>query len=92
MVTKLIARKRPRLIPIYDAEINRVLGLNEGAHWAPLAAELQSSGRQLHTRLMELHASARLAPEVSPLRVLDVLSWRVGKGHADTLGLHASDR
>lgn len=86
-VTKLIARKRPRLIPIFDTEINRVLGLNNGAHWAPLAAELQSRNRQVHNRLVELHASAQLAPEVSPLRVLDVLAWRVGKGHADSLGL-----
>lgn len=87
-VTKLIARKRPRLIPIYDTEINRSLGLNKGAHWVPLAAELQANDRRLHDRLVELHASAGLGPEVSPLRVLDVLAWRVGKGHADNLGVH----
>lgn len=86
-VTKLIARKRPRLIPIYDTEIDRTLGLDEGAHWVPLAAELRANDRQLHGRLVELHASAGLGPEVSPLRVLDVLAWRVGKGHADGLGL-----
>lgn len=86
-VTKLIARKRPRLIPIYDTEINRTLGLEKGAHWQPLAAELRAQNRRLHDRLVELHAKAGLGPEVSPLRVLDVLAWRVGKGHADGLGL-----
>src|SRR5262245_25895059 len=34
--SKLCARKRPRLIPIYDSVVDRVLGIGGGAYWASL--------------------------------------------------------
>lgn len=74
--TKLLARKRPRLIPIYDSVVARVCGIDY-YHWEPLRQALRSDG--LHQRLMDLHERAGLGPEVSALRVLDVVAWMEGK-------------
>ena len=78
--TKLLARKCPRLIPIYDREVNRVLGLNKGAHWRPLACALRADDRALHRALVELRAESGIGEDISPLRVLDVVTWMTGKG------------
>ncbi|OIQ83083.1 hypothetical protein GALL_351160 [mine drainage metagenome] len=84
-VSKLIARKRPRLIPIYDREVNKVLALNKGPLWRPLAEALQVDGRALHRNLLALRDEAGIGSDITPLRVLDVIVWRTGKGHADKL-------
>jgi len=84
-VSKLIARKRPRLIPIYDREVNKVLTLNKGPLWRPLAEALQANERALHLNLISLRDEAEIGDDISPLRVLDVLVWRTGKGHAERL-------
>jgi hypothetical protein len=74
--TKLLARKRPRLVPIYDSVVARVCGIGD-YHWEPLRQALRADG--LQERLRELHQRAGLGPEVSALRVLDVVSWMEGK-------------
>ncbi|MGY2129400.1 DUF6308 family protein [Blastococcus sp. SYSU DS0617] len=74
--TKLFARKRPRLVPIYDSVIGRVNGVGR-THWEPVRQALRTDG--LQERLLELHQQAGLGPEVSALRVLDVVSWMEGK-------------
>lgn len=84
-VSKLIARKRPRLIPIYDREVNKVLALNKGPLWRPLADALQAHGHALHRNLLALRDESGIGDDISPLRVLDVIVWRTGKGHADKL-------
>lgn len=84
-VSKLIARKRPRLIPIYDREVNKVLALNKGPLWRPLAQALQADGQALHRNLLALRDESGIGSDISPLRVLDVIVWRTGQGHADKL-------
>ncbi|NMM17236.1 MAG: hypothetical protein HHJ14_08915 [Cellulomonas sp.] len=84
-VSKLIARKRPRLIPIYDREVNKVLALNKGPLWRQLAVSLQADGQALHQHLLALRDESGIGDDISPLRVLDVIVWRTGKGHADKL-------
>jgi hypothetical protein len=84
-VSKLIARKRPRLVPIYDREVNKVLALNKGPLWRPLAEALQADGHALHQHLLALRDESGVGSDISPLRVLDVIVWRTGKGHADKL-------
>jgi hypothetical protein len=74
--SKLLARKRPRLFPIYDSVVARVCGIGN-FHWEPLRQVLRSDG--LHERLLELREQAGLGPEVSALRVLDVIAWMEGK-------------
>jgi hypothetical protein len=74
--TKLLARKRPRLVPIYDSVVARVNGIAH-FHWEPLRQTLRAD--DLHPRLLELRERAGLGPEVSALRVLDVVTWMEGK-------------
>ncbi|HEY5785487.1 MAG TPA: DUF6308 family protein [Microlunatus sp.] len=77
--SKLYARKRPRLRPIYDSVVAKVLGTN--SLWEPLRAELQRDAG-LHPRLLRLRDETGLLDQVSALRVLDVLTWMEGTyGH-----------
>lgn len=77
--SKLYARKRPRLRPIYDSVVAEVIGMKR--LWEPLRAELQANP-SLHPRLMRLRQQAQLADEVSALRVFDVVAWMQGTyGH-----------
>ncbi|WP_460968424.1 DUF6308 family protein [Pedococcus soli] len=78
IASKLMARKRPRLVPIYDKVLRQVMGL-EKSHWAPLNTALRADGQALHHRLLALRDEAGLPETVSPLRVLDVIAWRDGK-------------
>lgn len=81
MASKLFARKRPRLRPIYDSVVAAVTGSNQV--WEPLRAHL-SSAPELHERLLRLRHDAGLPVEVSALRVFDVVTWMEGKyGLAD---------
>ncbi|MGZ4646756.1 MAG: DUF6308 family protein [Blastococcus sp.] len=74
--TKLLARKRPRLLPIYDSVVARVCSIGR-YHWEPLRQALRTHG--LQERLLDLHERAGLGPQVSALRVLDVVAWMEGK-------------
>lgn len=76
--SKLLARKRPRLFPIRDGVVEQVLGLGRD-FWEPLRAALRADDSALDKRLGRLHAQVGLPPEVTRLRVLDVLAWREGK-------------
>lgn len=75
--TKLIARKRPRLYPIYDRVINKVVRSNNRV-LEPLHRQL-STDRQLRVRLRELRDAAGLPATISEVRVFDVLAWMEGK-------------
>jgi hypothetical protein len=70
--TKLIARKRPHLVPIFDSVITDELRIVNGHYWAPMHAWLTANGRANHRRLETLRSSAGLWPELSALRVFDV--------------------
>lgn len=78
IATKLIARKRPRLRPIWDKVVAEVTGTHKH-QWEPLRVALREHDRALHRRLTYLHEEARLPAAVAPLRVLDVIAWREGK-------------
>ncbi len=72
---KLCARKRPRMFPIYDSVVERVMCLNNGPWRRPLAEALADSDRRAGIR--------KLDPELdgytpSVLRLLDVAIWMVG--------------
>lgn len=81
IASKLLARKRPRLLPVWDKYIGKVTGCT-GQHWEPLRQALRADDRALHRRLVRLHEAAKLPAEVSPLRVLDVICWLQGKAEA----------
>jgi hypothetical protein len=76
--SKLIARKRPRLYPIYD----RVVGIELGttvAHLDPIRVALRERDGELHHRLIRLREQAGLDESVPAQRILDVLAWMQGK-------------
>lgn len=80
IATKLMARKRPRLVPIYDVVVGRVLN-TVMVHRDPIREALRADGGALHTRLLRIRAVAALPDDISALRVLDVISWMHGKSN-----------
>ncbi len=75
---KLIARKRPRLIPIYDSVVAEVTNAFT-SQWEPLRQTLRADDGALHHRLVRLRELTGLAAHISPLRVYDVVTWMEGK-------------
>ncbi|MGB3603202.1 MAG: DUF6308 family protein [Gordonia sp. (in: high G+C Gram-positive bacteria)] len=78
IASKLIARKRPRLFPIYDEVVGRELG-TKAAHFEPIRQALRADDGALHRRLLDLRDQAGLDESIPALRVLDVLAWMQGK-------------
>ncbi len=76
IASKLCARKRPRLVPIYDSVVARVTDCYK-RQWEPLRQQLRDNG--LNERLMSLRDEAALPESLSPLRVYDVITWMEGK-------------
>ena len=75
---KLLARKRPHLIPVYDRIVKSVTG-GDSNYWVPLCKALQADGCALHEGLLRLRAAAGLPSTVTVLRVFDVIAWMEGK-------------
>jgi len=78
VASKLVARKRPRLIPTYNSVASNVLGTNQD-HWESIRVALGQDDRTLRNRLLGLEEKAHLPVKVSALRVLDVISWMEGR-------------
>lgn len=76
---KLLARKRPRLIPVYDRVVKQALGRRDGDEWwRPLRTALVVKP-DVVSRLQELRRETGL-DVVSLLRILDVCIWMQGGG------------
>lgn len=71
LASKLLARKRPQLVPIVDSVITKALGLQDDA-WLPLADTLKDP--QLRRDIDALRP-AHVSPQLSTLRLLDVVTW-----------------
>ncbi|MFF3228784.1 DUF6308 family protein [Nocardia suismassiliense] len=72
--SKLLARKRPRLLPIWDTVVAGVFGTRDD-HLVPVWAALRRNDNQLSHRLRTIRGVAGLPEEISLLRVLDVIAW-----------------
>lgn len=84
--SKLIARKRPRLIPIYDSVVGgAVYGSTTRGYWTRLHGALTADDHALHRHLVSLRNRAGLQQWVSPLRVFDVIAWLDASGKGDEL-------
>ena len=85
IASKLVARKRPRLFPIVDAELRQTVfyETRQDTHRGRqlLHAEFSAQDRTLWKRLASYHSAASLPAEVSMLRVFDVLAWMEAKAH-----------
>lgn len=75
---KLLAFKRPWLIPVYDEVVRKVVGAPT-SFWRPLHEDLRADDRRLHRHLRSIRAQAGLPPTLSVLRVFDVITWMTGK-------------
>lgn len=73
---KLLARKRPRLIPVYDAVIREAVGAPKN-FWIWLHQALRD--RQLVEQIDALRSEAEVE-DLSPLRTLDVAIWMRNHG------------
>ena len=71
---KVLARKRPRLLPVYDRVVRCAVG-RPRSFWLALHAALREDDAALHRQLLELRQAAGLPETVSVLRVCDVAVW-----------------
>lgn len=69
--SKLLARKRPRLIPVVDSVIRAALPLGDDS-WRSLRSALQDE--QVRANVENIRPPG-LAPTVSTLRLLDAATW-----------------
>lgn len=74
---KLLARKRPHLIPIYDIRIKRLFERPKADHsfWAALAAALRADNGAFYDQLVCLRGKAGIGEDIGVLRVFDVIAW-----------------
>lgn len=73
--TKLLARKRPFLVPIIDGVVRVTAFPGMDRQWRPLYLALNADNRTLERRLSQLHSAAYLPDAVPTLRVFDVVTW-----------------
>lgn len=71
---KLMARKRPHLIPVYDQVIRCLYGKPDRV-WLRLNGHLVADGGRLRDVLSDLRARAGIPITVGLLRILDVVLW-----------------
>lgn len=75
---KLLARKRPRLIPVYDEVVRVALQRGtDGGYWLALRDLL--SDEEIRRRLTEIKNEAESASDISLIRIFDVAVWMHGK-------------
>lgn len=79
---KLLARKRPRLIPVLDRVVRRTLEHPGTGYWRDLRHHLRADDRRLQGFLTGVLRDAGLDGQVSAIRAFDVLVWLTGKDHA----------
>lgn len=71
---KLLARKRPHLLPIYDRVALKVLSAPERTWWEPWWKAL-AQNPDIVERLEELRREVDVASHLSLLRVADIVIW-----------------
>ena len=77
---KLLARKRPRLIPVYDRVVKAALNRNDGDEWWRPLRKLLHENTELVATLESLRHQVALDDRVSLLRILDVCIWMREQG------------
>ncbi|MBJ2119420.1 hypothetical protein I6N91_00325 [Arthrobacter sp. MSA 4-2] len=76
--SKIMARKRPRLIPIYDSVVRPLMGLDHsGGQWTTWHAALNDESG-LPARLEVIRRAAEAPANISALRVMDIVLWMHG--------------
>jgi hypothetical protein len=83
--SKLVAGKRPRLIPIWDLQVSAAIGAG-GMTWMDYWTVWRGSLTQECVGQLDLIASEAGSPGLSPLRVLDIVIWMSEWGWRDLTG------
>ena len=82
IASKLMARKRPHLVPINDSVVRKTLGF-ETSFWTPLFEVFSAASFRNRLRLIRDEADERddvaMPKGLSLLRVFDVVAWMDGK-------------
>ncbi|MFD3622728.1 DUF6308 family protein [Streptomyces sp. NPDC058676] len=80
---KILARKRPGLLPVYDRVVRCAVG-RPPSFWLALHTALREDDCALHRQLLVLRQVAGVPETVSTLRVCDVAVWMSHRalGHA----------
>lgn len=74
--SKLIAAKRPRLIPIWDSFVEQATGLDTSDYWRQFQSVLTADDHAVWKWLTDVRDLAMNVPDdVSNLRILDVMLW-----------------
>ena len=84
-VSKLLAAKRPRLLPIWDSFVESATGLDTSDNWRKFQTVLRADDAAIWRWLTELKNEVPIIPaEITPLRVLDILLWKsVEESHSN---------
>jgi hypothetical protein len=78
----LVARKRPRLVPVLDSRVEDLLMPTETL-WVSLAKALRADDGALQARLLSVREAAGVGRDISALRVFVIVAWMVAAGYAD---------
>jgi len=80
---KLLARKRPHLIPVYDSHVKKVLGRpsNDQTWWSDLRCQLTKDDALV--RELETVRARAGAGHLSLLRTFDIMCWMSGGSPED---------
>jgi len=74
---KLVARKRPRLFPVYDSVVAERVGAPK-EFWRALNSDLREADNARHGKLLDIRAQSGIGEDVSALRVFDIVTWMPG--------------
>lgn len=82
--SKLLARKRPHLLPVIDSVVVKTVGHVPGRHnfYRNFRAALNARGGRLAAHLDDLRHRSGIGDDISTIRVFDVLVWMQGSGRA----------
>lgn len=77
--SKIMARKRPHLIPIYDSVVAPLMGLKKSDNqWTTWQGSFLHDS-ELSERLRRIKAMSGIEESISDLRVMDIVLWMHGK-------------
>lgn len=80
ITSKLLARKRPLLFPIHDSVVGRIVHHEDTVgFWNAMRETVLANDGELYKRAETIRNDAGLGEEITPLRVIDVVLWKVGK-------------
>lgn len=82
---KLLARKRPRLLPVYDSVVRKEVGAPKN-YWAALNHDLAAEDKALYRQLLAIRDAAGLEDDISALRIFDIVTWKIGRGRRSSRG------